>query len=398
MSPATLQDVEHMIWHAQPHELAATAKQVIMAYFGASDVEILLADYRLIRLIPVAPERADVPIDNTAAGHAFAAQLAVPEQRDDHCHIHLPLTVHGDRLGILTVDMAESPTGDRLDELHAAAIVLGRALKIADGNTDVFRRVRRRARLTLAAEMQWELLPGRGVVTEAFSLAGQLEPAYAVWGDNFDWSATSDRLTLSVSNGMGSGTRAAALTHLGISAMRNARRSGAELTEQAGLADQMIFAHHSGEQYLATLLLGFDLETGTVRAVDAGSPQIYRMRGNLTEQIQLEAQLPLGMFGDTQYQVEEFTVEPGDRLIIVSDGVHAAQSPTGSLYGAVALLQALRETRLQNPAEAVRTFIRLFLDHHQGSDLADDAVIVCLDWTGKTRPEAERQRSRTPIL
>ena len=46
----------------------------------------------------------------------------------------------------------------------------------------------RTQRLTLAAEMQWELLPGRSRIRPSFSLAGQLEPAYAVRGDSFDWA------------------------------------------------------------------------------------------------------------------------------------------------------------------------------------------------------------------
>ena len=56
------------------------------------------------------------------------------------------------------------------------------------------------------------------------------------------------------------------------------------------------------------------------------------MRGNVTEAIEFDEQLPLGMFGDSRYAVEEFTVEPGDRLIIISDGVHAALSPSGQAY------------------------------------------------------------------
>jgi serine phosphatase RsbU (regulator of sigma subunit) len=261
--------------------------------------------------------------------------------------------------------------------------VLARGLRLADTGTDLYRRIRRRTRLTLAAEMQWDLLPGRACDTAEFHLAGQLEPAYAVWGDNFDWAVAEDRLTLTVSNGMGSGTESAALTHLAISALRNARRSGGDISEQAALADQTLYAHHRGTRHLATLLLDFELATGRVRAIDAGSPRVYRMRAGGTEMISFEAQLPLGMFGDAHYTTEEFTLDPGDRLVVVSDGMHAAESPEGEIYGTVALAQALRATRLQDPAEAVRTFIRSFIAYHAGSAPADDAVVVCLDWTGR---------------
>ncbi|NED49690.1 phosphatase, partial [Micromonospora aurantiaca] len=69
--------------------------------------------------------------------------------------VHLPLTVKGERLGVLTVRVP----GGGPDWLEEFAAVLARAVKIADQGTDLYRRLRRRTRLTLAAEMQWDLLP-----------------------------------------------------------------------------------------------------------------------------------------------------------------------------------------------------------------------------------------------
>ncbi|WP_131737889.1 PP2C family protein-serine/threonine phosphatase [Actinomadura roseirufa] len=372
-----LRAVESALWAAWPDELPGVAAEAIERHSGATLVRLLLVDYRQAHLVPVAKGEADLPIDNTPAGRAFAGQRAV---REGGGTVHLPMSVRGERLGVLTVRLPDGTPEP--DWLEGAAGVLARALKIADEGTDRYRRIRRRTRLTLAAEMQWDLLPPRSCRTEWFAFAGQLEPAYAVWGDNFDWAVSEERLTLTVSNGMGSGTRAAALTHLAVSALRNARRSGGDIAEQAALADQALYGRYRGEEHVATLLLDFELATGRVRVIDAGSPKIYRMRGNVTEGVPFEPQLPLGMFGDIGYEVEEFTVLPGDRLIVVSDGVHAALAPSGQSYGATALLNALRDTRLQDPPEAVRTIIRHLVDYHEGSEPEDDAVIVCLDWFG----------------
>jgi serine phosphatase RsbU (regulator of sigma subunit) len=277
-------------------------------------------------------------------------------------------------------------------DLEATAVVLSRALKIADASTDFYRRARRRSRLTLAAEIQWELLPGRSCVTDEYHLAGQLEPAYAIWGDNFDWSTAADHLSVTVSNGMGRGVEAALLTQLAVSALRNARRSGAGLIDQATLANETLYNQHRGQRHVATLLLRFDLATGRVSAIDAGSPKIFRMRGNRVEPVEMEAQLPLGMFDDTRYVEQEFTVEPGDRIAIFSDGFHTSKSPQGETYGASALVAALRQTRLQSPSETVRTLTRGLLDYHGGAELADDAVVLCLDWAGPAQAVTPRPR------
>ncbi|MEU9023926.1 PP2C family protein-serine/threonine phosphatase [Actinomadura sp. NPDC048394] len=402
--------LEKAIWSARPDELVAAATAELARHWPGARAEVLLIDYRQAFLVPAVrgaaetfgrdPATEDVPLDNTGPGRAFAGQRPDRERsgRIGGRLLHLPLTVQGERLGVLTVRVpgeagAEEAGAEEAEPawLVPAAEALARAMKIAESATDLFRRIRRRTRLTVAAEMQWDLLPPLSRHTTGFSLAGQLEPAYAVWGDNFDWTASRDRLTLTVSNGMGTGTSAAALTHLAVSALRNARRSGADIAEQAVLADQSVYALHRGELSVGTLLMEFELATGRVRAVDAGSPKLYRMRGNLTEAIEFDEQLPLGMFGDSRYVVEEFAVERGDRLVIVSDGVHQALSPDGQPYGAVALLHALRDTRLQSPPEAVRALIRHYLAYYEGGEPADDAVIVCVDWDGPAAdgPEAD---------
>jgi serine phosphatase RsbU (regulator of sigma subunit) len=369
--------IEEALWAAPPHELIDVATGLLERHAGAA-AEVLLIDYRqafLVRTVPKEDGDEGLPVDNTAPGHAFAAQRTVSEGDA----AHLPMTVKGERLGVLTVRVRDGGP----DWLAAFAAVLARALKIADQGTDLYRRLRRRTRLTLAAEMQWDLLPPPAYDAAEFRFAGQLEPAYAVWGDNFDWSVSAETFTLTVSNGMGSGATSAALTHLAVSALRNARRSGAGITDQAALGDQALFARHRGEQHVATLLMEFELDTGRIKVVDAGSPQIYRSRGGATDRIEFDAQMPLGMFGDTRYVTEEFTVEPGDRLVVVSDGVHTALPSSGVPFGRSALFQALRATRLQDPPEAVRSMVRSFVDYHEETSPTDDAVIVCIDWTGR---------------
>jgi serine phosphatase RsbU (regulator of sigma subunit) len=210
-----------------------------------------------------------------------------------------------------------------------------------------------------------------------------VEPAYAIFGDNFDWSATADRLTLYVTNGMGEGIEASLLTNLAINALRNARRAGISIDDQAALADQAVFAHYRGRCYLSVLMFDFDLATGRARVVDAGSPQLLRLRGGTVERITFDAQLPLGMFEETDYVAQDFHVEPGDRLVLVSDGVYAVASPRGEAYGDAALNRAIQSTRLLPAAEVPRAVLRELSGHRGRPVPDDDALVVCLDWRGR---------------
>jgi serine phosphatase RsbU (regulator of sigma subunit) len=206
-----------------------------------------------------------------------------------------------------------------------------------------------------------------------------------MFGDHYDWSVTDDRLTLTVLNGHGDGIEAALLTTVAVNAMRNARRSGANIVEQAELASDAIYSRYGGNSHVATLLFEIDLADGTVEAVDAGSPRALIARNGDIQTIGLEQQLPLGMFGDSRYETQKLQLEPGDRLLVVSDGVHAATPGSRPPYGESGLLSALRRTRLQPPSEAVGTVMRALRDYHAGTEQEDDAVIVCLDWL---RPRA----------
>ncbi|MEU8472649.1 PP2C family protein-serine/threonine phosphatase, partial [Streptomyces sp. NPDC029006] len=192
-----------------------------------------------------------------------------------------------------------------------------------------------------------------------------------------------DHLMLYVTNGMGEGIEASLLTNLAINALRNARRAGIPIADQAALADQAVYAHYRGRCYLSVLLFDFDLTNGRVRVVDAGSPQLLRLRRGVVEHVGFEAQLPLGMFEETDYVAQEFEVEPGDRLLFVSDGVHAVASPKGEAYGEAALARAIQSTRLLPAAEVPRAILRELTGHRGEAMPDDDALVVCLDWRGR---------------
>lgn len=378
--------VERALRTAAPHQLLDALREVLRSRYAAESVEFLLADYGVTVLRPLSPEVPapdPVPLHDSRAGRVFGAQEPLLEEAADGlARVHLPVTVRGDRLGVLTVTLPSADVKDSLPELREIAEVLGHAVIVAERDTDVYVQARRKDRLTLAAEMQWQLLPGRSCSRPEYALGAQLEPAYTIFGDNFDWSADPDHLMLYITNGMGEGIEASLLTNLGINALRNARRAGIPLEDQAALADQAVYAQYRGESYLAVLLVEFELSTGRMKVVDAGSPRMLRLRGRSVEAVDFEAQLPLGMFEETDYVAQEFHVEPGDRLVFVSDGVHAVAAPGGEAYGEKALTRAITATRLLPAAEVPRAILRELSGHRGGPSPADDALVVCLDWYG----------------
>src|SRR6202042_3136797 len=117
--------------------------------------------------------------------------------------------------------------------------------------------------------------------------------------------------------------------------------------------------------------------------IDAGSPKVWRLRGGKGDSVDLEPQLPLGMFEDPIYTFQHIQLESGDRLLFVSDGVYDAMSPSGERYSERALARAITSTRLLPPAQVPRAVLRELTSHRGSPDPEDDALVVCLDWRGR---------------
>ena len=331
--------------------------------------DLWLADYRQSSLNALRSDEA-VPVDSSWLGRAFAGQTVVREGEQTA----FPVTARGNRLGVLAV------SGDGLDtELLATLSTLLAQAVVAIGSTaTVYEEPRRRRELTVAAELQWALLPGPSYADGDVTIAGLLEPAYSVAGDAFDWTRDPDSLHLAVLDGTGRGVPAALSTTLTLGALRNARFVTPSLSAQAALADQAVFAQYGGDAFTAALLLQLHVAQSRAIVVDAGSPALLRQRAGRVERVELEAQLPLGMFEETLYVEQEVDLEPGDRLLIVSDGIHGlALDGEGPM---TRLERNLRESRLLSPAEVCRHVLRGLRASWGEEGPDDDAAVVCLDW------------------
>lgn len=368
---------------ARPDATMAVLRPLLADRVGASQVRLLLANYQLTALRPIQDPNDRVMLRDTPAGEAFVSQLPVVDVSDpDTATVYLPVSIRGDRMGVLQLALPAAPEADDLDQLGRLATVIGYALQAAARQSDMVQSAARSQRLTLAAELQWQLLPGRGCRGPDYQLAGHLEPAYHVHADNFDWSQDGDQLMMSVTDAARYGQVASLLTTLAVTALRNARRAGLDLSEQASMADQAVYAHHQGRQYVSTLLTRIDLTTGEAAVVRAGSPRLFILRDAHVLVPRFEDQLPLGMFEGTEYVEEHLSLATGDRLLLASDGVYAARSPSHEAFGEGLLPQLLKESASLPVGGVVRRVIEELHAHRDLAELDDDAAVICLDWSG----------------
>jgi serine phosphatase RsbU (regulator of sigma subunit) len=199
---------------------------------------------------------------------------------------------------------------------------------------DTLVRLRRTAPMGLAAEIQWNLLPPLTFDSTEVSVAAALEPAYEVAGDSVDYAVDFDVAKFAVFDGMGHELRSSQLVGLAVAAYRSARRRGLGLAQTAGEIDEAVTRAFDGEGLTTALLAELDTSTGQLAWLSAGHPPPLLLRhGHLVKTLEVAPRVPfgLGLTGNgpaadgAQVGLEQ--LEPGDYLLLYSDGVTEAALP-----------------------------------------------------------------------
>jgi serine phosphatase RsbU (regulator of sigma subunit) len=312
-------------------------------------------------------------------------QQADVQQIDDGVRLVVPVTDRGDAIGLIELDLPRPAKPEVVADVAAAAHALAYVVIAARRHTDVFEWGQRTTPFALAAEIQRRLLPA-SYTCEAgqFTLAGWLEPAASVGGDTFDYALDRQALQVSITDAVGHQVAAALLATLTVGALRNARRKGLDLGEQARYANDALAEHAAPGQFVTGQLVRIDLSSGLAVVVNAGHPFPLRLRDGRVEELRLEIDPPFGVLAGTPFRVQDLPLDPGDRLIFLTDGMQERNAAE------LDVAAALADTADLHPREVVHALGDAVL-RTTGGNLCDDATLVCLDWYGG--PPRRRQSS-----
>ncbi len=397
--------------NSSPVQAVEAVTRELGSAMGASDVSFLIVDLSgraLVRLAHVplightpgddtrdgaerrsGEETATVlPFDGGPAEQTLRTQLVQvlpPGGKDPNGHpnpywtVLAPVTERGEAIGLLELSLPGEPSEKMVSEIARTAHLLAFVVIANRRHTDLFEWGQRSTPFNLYAEIQRRLLPASFTCEAgAFTLSAWLEPAATIGGDTFDYSLDRDTLHLSVTDAMGHGLASALTATLCVGSLRNTRRRGLTLLEQAAAANTALseYAERVDSDGYATGLLGrLDLRTGILSLVNAGHTAPFLARSGADSLIELPPCMPLGMFPDSVYTSTDLALEPGDRLVTVTDGMLDRRA------AALDLAAEVSKTRHLHPRETTRRLADAVIGT-AGPTLEDDATMLVLDWYG----------------
>lgn len=396
---ALLQKVED----AAPIEAVEVIAAELGRMVGARLVTLLLADFSgrsVVRLTSAEPvpdarthgvEQAEtLPLAGTPYEQVLRTQRPDVATVGEGARVVVPVTDRGDAIGLLELTLPRMPSPAEVAEIGGAAHALAYVVIAARRHTDIFEWGQRSVPFALAAEIQRRLLPA-AYTCEAgqFTLAGWLEPTSSVGGDTFDYSLERSRLQVSITDAVGHQVEAALLATLLVGSLRNARRRGLDLAAQAAYANDALAENSEPGRFVTGQLLNVDLTTGLAHVVNAGHTLPLRLRDGRVEEVGLRVDPPFGVVPGKSFEVQEFPLEPGDRVVFLTDGM--LERNAASLDVAA----ALADSADLHPREVVHELGAAVL-RATGDDLKDDATMVCLDWYGGPQRERSTEHGADP--
>ena len=250
------------------------------ASFGMEDLSVYLTDYEQRHLVPIrgSAENRPIDMDGSTGGLAFTSGSQRDEATEHGTRLWSVVVDGAARLGVMAATFSALDGEGRLLADSLAGVVA--ALVVTRSQcTDAYTTLRRTQKISLAAEMQWQLLPPLSLDSGRVSVAGLIHPAYEVGGDAFDYAVNGDTLDFAVFDAMGHGLNSSQLAHLAVTSYRHSRRSGLDLETTYLAMDDAIAATGTGEEFVTCILGRLDLLTGGLKWINVGHPLPFLVRG-----------------------------------------------------------------------------------------------------------------------
>jgi len=350
---------------------------------------------RLSRTIirKVLSEKAGVLSADAATDAAYSGSQSIADLKIRSMMCVPLLRLDGEPLGVLSID-SQNPLGRfTRDDLDILMTVAGQAA-LAYENARLVQayadKQKQDNELEIARKVQRDLMPTELPRIEGYQFYASYDAAQAVGGDMYDCFELPDgKICLSFGDVAGKGVPGALIMSRMSSCVQSTVRHVHDVVEAIrAINDHMCDGKIEG-RFVTYILCMLDTRNHEVVLSNAGhaSPIIRRANGTVEQFDQELAGPVIGIMEDYPYSAETRKLEPGDMIVITTDGVEEAMNPEGELYGTARVLELVKH----GPAEAEKLGKLLLADvrrHAKGHPQSDDITIMTF---GRNPPDVRNR-------
>jgi phosphoserine phosphatase RsbU/P len=303
---------------------------------------------RAVENAPIPPEEARTALHDLLGPKNVAELPNGPLRRrleEARLTLAVPLTA-GERVeGVLAIGERASRTPFSAEDRDFAQTLARQAFAALESARLHRLRVEKQRQdreLQLAREIQRSLFPPQPPEIPGFEVAAESRSCYEVGGDCYDWiNLGSGRLALVIADVSGKGTPASLLM-ASVHASMQALAGTAAPAQVMERLNRFLFARTQANRYVTLFYAEFDAASRRLAYVNAGHVPPYQVARDGTVSRLLMGGLALGILDEVSYESGQVTLEPGDVVAMVTDGVTEANSPDEREFGDERVCEALR--------------------------------------------------------
>ena len=269
--------------------------------------------------------------------------------------IALPVYTKNKNLGVLVLVNFEVDidfTEIKLSTLETLTQIASIGIENAIFFKDSIEKEKLLTELSIAADLQKQLLPQENYYAEKFYIGGFSIPARNVGGDFFNYIFKNNELIAFLGDVAGKGIPAALLTTMAMSLLKTLINEFGDLRDITYKLNNIITQENLGEKYFTLGIFKINFENYKVELINAGHTEILHYDSNKNEIFKYEStNLPIGMFEEIEFENNSFNINKGDLIFSFSDGIPDAINEDGERYELDRLIKLIKNIHMYSPEE-----------------------------------------------
>jgi sigma-B regulation protein RsbU (phosphoserine phosphatase) len=329
------------------------------------------------------------------------APIISPDVRNDPVYINArdrtrsemvaPIISNDEVIGVFDLESDElnAYSSDDLEVLMLLASQVAIIIEKSMLHEQLIEKKRLQGQLEVARQVQLELLPSMDPEVAGYDISAYNFPTEEVSGDYYDWlKVYDDEIGIVIADVSGKGVPAAILMAFLRASLRAAIHIGYATNISMAKVNYLLWESIERNQFVTAFHGVLDASNKTLSYSNAGhNPPLLMNASGETQFIEYGEQ-PLGMFQRTRYHQYQLLLEPGDVLVLYTDGATEAQSPDGEEYGRDRLVAAVKETYHQPAREMIASLQLAILEWTDHAGASDDVTFFIIKALRETETPA----------